>query len=91
MSLLLTIKCTIPYLNGKDNEFGPRIMQNDSLGVLSMDSTGIAMNSTAITFLMLLNPDWLKVTLVVKKLILNSFQKQFNLQEHYIQLLMSNC
>ena len=41
MSLLLTIKSTIPYLNGKDNEFGARIMQNDRYLILLYAATMI--------------------------------------------------
>ena len=77
---ILSIKAGVPY---------HQLVKDRILNVLGMDSTGIAMNSTAITLSDALKSRLLKVTLVVKKLILNSFQMQFNQQEHYTQLQMT--
>ena len=77
---ILSLRAGVPYA---------QLVEDRILSVLGMDSTGIAMNSTAIIL-----PDTLKSrlakghTLVVKKSILNSFQKQFNQQVPYIQLQM---
>jgi len=50
-----------------------------------MDSTGIGMNTSGISVSNTVKEDLLKVILMVKKLILNLYQKLFRQQEQCIQ------
>jgi CubicO group peptidase (beta-lactamase class C family) len=69
---ILSIRTGVPY---------DQLVKDRILTVLGMDSTGIAMNSTSIILSDAFKSRLAKVTLVVRKLILSSSQKQFDPQE----------
>jgi CubicO group peptidase (beta-lactamase class C family) len=80
LDYILSIKAGVPY---------GELVKERILDVLGMDSTRIAMNSTATVLSDALKSRLAKVILVVMKSILNSFQKQSDQHERCIPLQMT--